>query len=130
MSGLSGLVLTVLLLFNVASAQQPPAATRTVVASWPANSEPDLEGYILHWGQASGDYTNRRLLGKVTTTAVTVTEGTWFFALQAYDQAGNNSAFSPEASVTVDVTPPAAPGAPTLQVTAVTEVTLVPEEFF
>ena len=68
--------------------------------SWNANTEPDLAGYRLYYGTASGVYTafvNTGLTAAYTVTALT--HGTrYFFAVIAYDTTGNVSTFSAEVS--------------------------------
>ena len=84
---------------------------------WNANSEADLEGYVLSRGtQGGGPHTPvsaSPILGTVWND-VTVTNGTtYFYVLQAIDGSGNLSGFSAEIAaspdVVVDVIPPEAP---------------------
>jgi hypothetical protein len=56
----------------------------TVTLEWDPNSEPYLSGYKIHWGPASGTYTNTLDVGNVTTVSVdNITIGT-VFAATAY----------------------------------------------
>mgnify|MGYP001582576303 CR=1 FL=1 len=103
-----GLLLTSFLWFYSAI-----AAAGSLTASWTANTESDLAGYKVYYGTATKTYGAPIDVGKVVTT-YTVTElteqKTYYFAVTAYDTAGNQSGFSNEASGTVpDQTPPAAP---------------------
>ncbi len=68
--------------------------TDTVQLSWNANSETNLAGYKLYMGTASGAYGSPTTLGLVTTTNVTtlVPGTTYYFALSAFDTAGQESA--------------------------------------
>ncbi|HSL04590.1 MAG TPA: fibronectin type III domain-containing protein [Nitrospiraceae bacterium] len=71
--------------------------------TWTANREPDLAGYKIYVGTASGTYSfpgSPFLTGRVTSyTASHLPKGqTYFFALSAYDSAGNESPLSAEAS--------------------------------
>ena len=72
--------------------------------SWSASSSADVVGYRVYHGSASGSYVQSRGAGANTgaTTTYTVTGltagRTYFFAVTAYDAAGNESAFSGEAS--------------------------------
>lgn len=76
---------------------QPTGPTRF---SWNANSEPDLQGYRLYEGRASGSYTvpgSPTDVGNVLTTLYNVTlTGAWFFALVAHNATGQISGFSSE----------------------------------
>lgn len=110
------LLLGLLLLFQPLG--QVPA-TREIVATWGANTEADLGGYKLHYGTGSGSYSQHLDVGKVLTKTVTVGEGTWYFVLSAYDTAGNESGYGPEASILVDATAPGVPGGLVLQVQGV-----------
>src|SRR5262249_7514014 len=73
----------------------------TVTATWDANTEPDIAGYALSYGTASGVYTTTIDVGNVTTYQVTLAPGTYYFALQAYDTGGLTSAYSNEVAFTV-----------------------------
>ena len=72
--------------------------------------EPDLAGYKVHYGTASGSYTTSVDVHKVTTAIVTgLTAGqTYYFAATAYNAANNASGYSNQVSYTV----PAPNGAP------------------
>jgi hypothetical protein len=84
-----------------------------VVLEWNANTDPDVAGYKLFYGTASGNYTTQRDVGKVTRAIIPeLTLGaTYFFAVQAYNSAALESKPSTEVQVTaVQVSPtPAAP---------------------
>lgn len=79
--------------------------------SWNANTEPDLAGYKVYIGTASGSYGSPTPVGIVTSyTASGLSDGTYFFAVTAVDTSGNESGFSNEVSKTLltpaDTTPP------------------------
>lgn len=79
------------------------SSTGNVALTWTANREPDLAGYKIYVGTASGTYSfpgSPFLTGRVTSyTASHLPKGqTYFFALSAYDSAGNESPLSAEAS--------------------------------
>jgi Fibronectin type III domain len=85
------------------SSPPPVSSTGTVTLSWSANSESDLAGYKIYYGTSSGEYTasgSPTVIGKVTGYTVTGLQRntTYFFALSAYDSAGNESALSAEVS--------------------------------
>ena len=66
------------------------ASAGPVTIAWDPNKEADLAGYVVHYGTASGVYTHRLDVGKVTTaTIATLIDGkTYFFAIQAYSTKG------------------------------------------
>jgi len=76
-----------------------------VLLSWNANTEPDLAGYKVYYGNSSRNYGTPINAGNATSYTVTgLTPGTFFFAITAYDTSGNESGFSAEASLTVTAT--------------------------
>jgi len=88
------------------STPPPVSSTGSVTLSWSANGEKDLAGYKIYLGTSSGNYTasgSPTVIGKVTSYTVTGLQRntTYFFALSAYDSAGNESALSGEASKSV-----------------------------
>lgn len=90
------------------------AATTSVRLSWDANSEPDLAGYILHYGTAPGVHNASIDVGNVTSYQIDdLPEGVvYYFAAVAYDLSGNRSNKSNEIAVL-----PSAP-APALHISA------------
>jgi hypothetical protein len=86
------------------------ARAEQVTLAWDANTEPDLAGYRVHYGTASGSYTSSVDVHKVTTSSIgTLTAGqTYYFAVTAYDASGNESGYSNQVSYSVA----AANGAP------------------
>ncbi len=76
------------------------AALDSVQLSWNANTETNLAGYKLYMGTASGVYGTPATLGLVTTTTLkTLVPGTtYYFALTAFNTAGQESAKSAEIS--------------------------------
>lgn len=84
----------------------PPSSTGSATLSWSANGESDLSGYKVYWGTSSGNYTSSgspAAIGKVTSYTVTGLQRntTYFFAISAYDNAGNESPLSAEASKSI-----------------------------
>ncbi|OQX87002.1 hypothetical protein B6D60_04935, partial [candidate division KSB1 bacterium 4484_87] len=71
-----------------------------LTVSWNANTENDLAGYKVYFGTNSRNYDHTVDVG--TDTIYTVTDLTpgfeYFFAVTAYDTAGNESSFSEEVS--------------------------------
>jgi hypothetical protein len=78
----------------------PPleAGVVTATATWDANTEPDIDGYILSYGTQSGQYSNSIDVGNVTTWQVILSTGQrYYFAVRAYNSSGLFSPFSQEA---------------------------------
>jgi hypothetical protein len=68
-----------------------------VTLAWDANTEPTLVGYRLHYGEANGNYTSIVDVGLQTAYTVTnLQDGTYYFAVTAYDVDGIESGFSNE----------------------------------
>ena len=64
----------------------------------------DLAGYRIYWGSSQGNYPNSRQLNGVgvqTYVVDTLTPGTWYFVVTAYDASGNESGYSNVASKTL-----------------------------
>ena len=76
------------------------ANAETLTLAWNPNAEPDIVGYVLHWGTQSGVYTSNSNVGNVTTKQVTgLADGTvYYFAVEAYNTAGLMSGYSSEVS--------------------------------
>lgn len=72
-----------------------------VKVSWQANTEADLAGYRVYYGQASGAYVEEIEAGmSITVDIAGLDEGTrYYFAVTAYDDSGNESGYSAEESV-------------------------------
>lgn len=97
-----------------------PALAGDATLSWAApttytNGTPltDLAGYKVHYGTASGAYTQTTDVGKVTTYKVSnLPNATYFFAVSAYNTAMAESGYSSEVSKSVanDVTGPVISG--------------------
>jgi hypothetical protein len=77
----------------------------TVTLAWDPNTEPDLAGYILYYGQASTNYDF--VIDTGTNASYTVgglAEGeTYYFAVTAYNAESLESDFSNEVEYTVPV---------------------------
>ena len=77
------------------------AFAATVQVNWNPNTEPDLAGYRIYVGTASGQYGEPVDVGNVTEHVMEITPqhgATYYFALTAYDTSGNESGYSAEAS--------------------------------
>src|SRR5439155_15906302 len=70
-------------------------ADMVVSLAWDANTEPDLAGYKIHYGTSSGRYTlgTTNVVGRVNTGSIPNLQAntTYYFAVTAYDLAGNES---------------------------------------
>ena len=86
------LLIVLLLLFSTA------LYAAQVTVAWQPNSESDLAGYKVYWGNASGVYDNSFDVGNVTNYMIKrLAEGTTvYIAGTAYDISGNESAYSIE----------------------------------
>jgi hypothetical protein len=74
-----------------------------VTLTWDPNSEPDLAGYEIYYGTASGNYQWNLDVGNVTTYTLTGLEtgATYYAAATAYNTQGLESAYSNEVFYTV-----------------------------
>ena len=70
---------------------------------WNQNTDPDVAGYNVYYGAASGTYTNMVNVGNATNTTISglVAGVTYYFAATAYDSLGGQSGYSDEASYVV-----------------------------
>jgi hypothetical protein len=85
-------------LFSVALGAS--AETAAITLAWDANSEPDVAGYNVYWGTASGVYTHLDDAHHQTTEELTnLNFGVqYYFAVTAYNEDGLESDFSAEIS--------------------------------
>jgi hypothetical protein len=83
-----------------------PAARGQARLSWDASPEPDIVGYRVYMGTASGIYKSVFSVGTVTTfTVADLPAGaTYFFAVTAYDSGGVESGLSDEVNKTINTT--------------------------
>jgi hypothetical protein len=84
----------------------PGPTTGSATLTWAANGEPDLAGYKVYVGTASGTYNfpgSPFTIGRVSTyTVMNLPLGTtYFFCISAYDSAGNESVLSAEVSKSI-----------------------------
>lgn len=108
---LAGFILATGLIFLPTLVHSAPS--NEVTLQWVANTETDLAGYRLYQGTAPGTYASSIDVGNITTSTVSnLQEGeTYYFAVTAYDESGNESYPSEEISISLadsalDVTPP------------------------
>jgi hypothetical protein len=82
----------------------------SVTLLWDANSEADLAGYKVYWGTASRTYTNTPqptvpVSPTPTYTVGGLANGTYYFAVTAFNNAGQESGYSNEVSAVISVPP-------------------------
>lgn len=72
--------------------------THSVAFGWAPNLEPDVAGYRIHYGVASGTYTQVVDVGNTTMASISglVDGTTYYFALSAYNAAGLESGLTGE----------------------------------
>src|SRR6185436_19025327 len=80
-----------------ANIPQPPDSA---ILTWNANSESDLAGYNVYWGTSTGAYGVPDHVGLSTTHTLSgLSSGqTYYFAVTAVDNSGNESIYSSEVS--------------------------------
>lgn len=74
--------------------------------SWNANTEPDLEGYCVYYGQSSHFFTYRIDVGSdISYTISSLPDtGLFYFAVTAYDFSGNESIYSEKVALHITKT--------------------------
>ena len=95
------------------------ALADNVVLRWQANIEMDLQEYNVYYGTQSRSYNLPISVGNITNYVISDLEAgkTYFFAVTAVDNAGNESGYSSEVSYTIPVPDTLAP---TIAITAPT----------
>lgn len=89
--------------------EPPISGTVTASLTWEAptvdaNGDPlnDLEGYKVHYGTSTGNYTYSSDVSNSTSSLISnLAQGTWCFAVTAYDTSGNESSYSTESCITI-----------------------------
>jgi hypothetical protein len=74
----------------------------TVTLAWDPNTEPDIAGYLLSYGTASGSYTTTIDVGNVTSYLFSEPNPSvrYYLALRAYNTGGATSGYSNEVATT------------------------------
>jgi hypothetical protein len=77
-----------------------------VTLAWNAVSTPGVDGYVLYYGDTSGNYSMSMDVGNYTTAAISGLEAgrTYYFAVTVYDMYDNESLYSNEVNYTIPVT--------------------------
>jgi len=125
-------LLAALLFFAPAFAQDPPLPVEiTAVLTWEIPTEnvdgtplTDLAGFVIHWGTASRTYTSQVDIAdpasdEYTWIIETTVPTTIYFAMTAYDDDDNVSAFSNEVFKEFTSSDTVPPGAPVLHLISV-----------
>ena len=95
------------LLLVVAMTIAQPLHSADVRLAWDSNTEPDIAGYTVYYGQSSRSYTSSTNVGLVTTNLITgLGPGLFYFAVTAYNTNGLESDFSNEVSYQVPTNAP------------------------
>jgi hypothetical protein len=86
-------------------------ATGSVTLAWNASTDPNVAGYNVYYGGASGTYTNEICAGNATNATISgLVEGTtYYFATTCYSASGTDSPFSSEVSYLVPMNTPNTP---------------------
>jgi fibronectin type 3 domain-containing protein len=78
---------------------------KKVTLEWDANTEPDLDHYVIYWGTSSGNYTNNsenrgEFIGRndttYTVTDLNLDQYTYYFVAKAFNNIGAESDYSNE----------------------------------
>ncbi|GAX60859.1 beta-1,3-glucanase, partial [Candidatus Scalindua japonica] len=79
-----------------------------VTLEWDSNTEPDIDGYKIHFGNSSRNYDSITDVGNQTSYTVKnlVEEQVYYFAVTAYDKYNNESDYSAEVFNTVQINNP------------------------
>ncbi|NOZ60056.1 MAG: hypothetical protein GXO74_00090 [Calditrichaeota bacterium] len=83
----------------------------SVIVQWNRNQEKDVAGYRVYWGTESRNYSHWKAAGADTICPIeNLSPGGYFFAVTAYDTAGNESKFSQEVYFEIRNQPDTEPG--------------------
>jgi hypothetical protein len=106
---LGGLLFFALFFNSVPAFGAAPSAGPMVTLEWNPSLDPNVVGYNIYCGGASGVYTNVINAGNATNAPVYgLAAGlTYYFAATAYDNLGQQSAYSSEISVAMPAAMPA-----------------------
>lgn len=79
-----------------------PVFAGDVSLAWDPSVSEDVAGYKIYYGNSSGSYDSFRTVTNQTSYTVTgLSSGTYYFAVTAFDSAGNESGYSNEVSAVV-----------------------------
>ncbi len=105
------MVMLTVLCFSSSFLLSPLVQAASVTLTWQRNQEPDIAGYKIFYGTRSGRYTNSITIDDTANqplersyTVDGLQEGaTYYFAIKAFDLAGQEGVFSDEISKTIPV---------------------------
>jgi hypothetical protein len=107
------IVLSVSLIFTGCGQviEEPGVPTATVLLEWDASEKNsdgsplnDLKGYRVYYGTSPGSYDHTfEVLSGTYCSIGNLTDGTWYFAVKAFDLFGNESPFSEMVTIPVVV---------------------------
>jgi hypothetical protein len=100
-------ILTLLILLGPTPFSVAQGWAKEITLEWDPNTEPDLGGYIVHYGTESGVYDYSLDVGNFTSAVISGLdpELEYYFAVSAYNIDGEGSGLSNE--VTTDLAPSA-----------------------
>ena len=92
------LLITGLALFGILGPVSNVGAQGTITLAWDPNSEPDIAGYVVEYGESPGQYWWKETTGNQTTlTLWRLSPGTtYYFVVRAYNETGGQSPSSNE----------------------------------
>ena len=95
--------MSALLLSPFQAVSQNAPLEQSVTLGWNPSPDPNIAGYNVYCGGASGDYTNEVSVGSATnaTTSGLMPGVTYYFAVTAYSISGVESVFSGEVAFAV-----------------------------
>ncbi len=89
------------------------AQTQTVTATWDRNTDAYTTGYRLYYGTSSGSYSQNVNVGNAVSHPLTLSAGTYYFVVRAYNTSSQLGPPSNEVTFTVAGPPPPTPPPPT-----------------
>lgn len=102
LGALAGLLFSGLLHQSLQASDTSPPGTYSLNLTWTGSPSPEVVGYVVYYGLASGDYTSSIAVSNVTSVTVPdLVEGvTYYFAITAVSLDGMESDYSNEISYT------------------------------
>ena len=85
--------------FILFSPPVPEVHSAQITLAWDASTDPNIAGYRVHYGNASGNYSTAVDVGKQTSCTIANLSGgmAYYFAATEYDTSGQESGYSNEA---------------------------------
>lgn len=81
---------------GIVASSLPALASQSVQLNWSPSSSPDVVGYNIYYGEASGDYTNEISVGNTTNVTISglLDSATYYFAARTINSSGAESVYS------------------------------------